>query len=332
MLSFHTFRRGAAFLLAVSLLFSAAACQRVPKSTKEESAAVLAIDEFSVPYEQLRYVVRNYMDGYGDESFWTEETAAQYADTVLADSLDALKIQYAILSLAKQYGIERTDEAIAELVDSQMEAVIAEYGSTAAYADALAARHMTDSVYRFFLSVGVCSEELYYAMMDAGELETDTAVIEEIIRGEEFVRVKQILIENDEGENPAENLALAEDLRARAAAGEDFDTLVNEYGEDLHMFKNTDGYYICRGVWYHAFEDTAFSLKVGEVSDVIETEAGYSILLRCEKEAAYIEKNLAALCEDYRDACFSLKIEERAAELTLTTNENFDRYTILTME
>ena len=332
MFSAKAFRRTAALLFAATTLFSAAACQRIPRSTKEESSAVLAIDEFSVPYEQLRYVVRNYMDGYGDASFWTEETAARLSDTVLRDSFDILKTQYAILSLAKQYGIERTDDAIAELVDSQMEAVIAEYGSTAAYVDALAARHMTDSVYRFFLSVNACSEELYYAMLDAGDLEADDTVIEEIIRGEEFVRVKQILVENDEGEDPDENRALAESLRARAAAGEDFDALVNEYGEDLYMFKNTDGYYICRGVWYHAFEDTAFSLAVGEVSDVVETEAGYSILLRCEKEDAYIDANLAALCEDYRDACFSLKIEERAAALTVTTNENFAEYTIFTME
>lgn len=331
MFSAKILHRTAALFCAASVLFSAA-CQRIPKSTKEESAAVLAIDEFSVPYEQLRYVVRNYMDGYGDASFWTEETAAQLSETILADSFDTLKTQYAILSLAKQYGIERTDDAVTELVNSQMEAVIAEYGNVSAYTDALAAGHMTDSVYRFFLSVNACSEELYYAMLDAGDLEADDTVIEKKIRGEEFVRIKQILIENDEGEDPAENRALAENLRARAAAGEDFDALVNEYGEDLYMFKNTDGYYICRGVWYHAFEEAAFSLAVGEVSDVIETEAGYSILLRCEKENAYIDENLAALCEDYRDACFSLKIEERAAALTVTTNENFAQYTILTMD
>lgn len=332
MLSARTFFRGAALLCAVSMLFSAAACQRIPRSTREETAAVLTIDEFSVPYEQLRYVVRNYMDGYGDAAFWTEETAAQLSETILENSFDTLKTQYAILSLAKQYGIERTDDAITELVNSQMDAVIAEYGDTAAYTDALAAAHMTDSVYRFFLSVNACSEELYYAMLDAGDLETDEAVIEEKIRGEEFVRVKQILIENDAGEDPAENRALAESLRDRAAAGENFDTLVNEYGEDLYMFQNTDGYYICRGVWYRNFEDTAFALQVGEVSDVIETEAGFSILLRCEKEDTYIQKNLSALCEDYRDACFSLKIEERAEKLTVTPNETFAKYTILTMD
>lgn len=332
MFSARKFRRASALLCAASLLFSFTACQRIPKSTKEESAAVLSIDEFSVPYEQLRYVVRNYMDSYGDASFWTEETAAQFSEVILADSFDTLKTQYAILSLAKQYGIERTDDAITELVDSQMEAVIAEYGDVSAYTEALTAGHMTDSVYRFFLSVNACSEELYYAMLEAGDLEADAAVIEEKIRGDEFVRIKQILIENDEGEDPAENLALAENLRARAAAGEDFDALVNEYGEDLYMFKNTDGYYLCRGVWYHDFEDTAFALAVGEVSGVIETEAGYSILLRCEKEDAYIDENLATLCEDYRDACFSLLIEERAAGMTVTTNENFAQYTILTMD
>ena len=45
--------------------------------------------------------------------------------------------------------------------------------------------------------------------------------------------------------------------------GEDFDALIKEYGGDLFLFNNDDGYYISRGNYYKAFEDTAFSLEVG---------------------------------------------------------------------
>ena len=52
--------------------------------------------------------------------------------------------------------------------------------------------------------------------------------------------------------------------------GEDFDALIKEYGGDLFLFNNDDGYYISRGNYYKAFEDTAFSLEVGETSDIIK--------------------------------------------------------------
>lgn len=328
----HTIARVFAAVFAVLMLFTAVACDKIPESTKEESATVLTIDEFAVPYEQLRYFVRNYMNEHGDVETWDPEKTEEICAEIMEDALGALRNQYAILSLAKKYGIERTDSAIEELVNGQIDAAIEEYGSTEAYVEALALNHMTASVHRFLLTVSACNEELYYAMLGDGTLTLDEEAVKTAVYGDEFIRVKQILIANDPGENTEENLDIAEEALARALAGEDFDELVREYGEDLYMFNNTDGYYICRGVWYRAFEDTAFSLDIGEISRIVETEAGYSILLRCEKEDAYLEAHLADLGTDLRDAQLSLAIEARAAEMTLTTNETFASYTVLTME
>lgn len=332
MLFSRTPMRAAALLCSLALLFSFTACGRVPKSTEEELAPVLTLDEYEVPYEQLRYFVRNYMADYGDDSFWTEEMAAEKSDEIFEAAFSSLREQYAILSLCKKYGIERTDKAIEELVNGQVEAVMSGYDSVAAYVEDMEKNHLTDSVYRFLLTVSACSEELYYAMLNAGDIEPDDTKIEPIIRGDDFVRVKQILIANDVGEDRDENRELAEQARRRAAAGEDFDALVKEYGDDLYMFNNPDGYYICRGVWYREFENTAFSLKIGEISDVIETEAGYSVLVRLEKENEYVDSHLDDLCDSYRDAKFSLTIEEKAAEMTLTKSDALSAYTLLTIQ
>jgi len=325
-------KRTAAILLAALTVFPLVSCQKIPKSTREEKTAVLTVDEFSVPYEQVRYVVRNYMAGYGDDAFWTEEKAEELSEEILADTYETLRQQYAILSLAKKYGIERTDSAIGELVDSQMTAVIEGYGGEKAYTEALEAAFMTDSVYRFFLTVNAVSEELYYAMLEKGDLMADGDGLTAVIRSDEFVRVKQILIENGADDDPAENRETAEKARARAAAGEDFDALVKEYGEDLYMFNNTDGYYICRGVWYKEFEDTAFSMQIGEISPIIETDAGYSILMRCEKDTSFLDSHFKDLCADYRDAQFSLQIEAKIASMNVTERDILNKYTLLTME
>ncbi len=321
-----------ALLCLFSLVLSFTACQKVPKSTEEESAAVLTLDEYTVPYEQLRYFVRNHMADCGDAAYWTEETAAERSDEIFEKAFSSLRDQYAILSLAKKYGIERTDKAIEELVNGQVDAMMSGYDSVSAYVADMTANYLTDSAYRFLLTTNAVSEELYYAMLKAGDVEPDDAVIEPIIRGDAFVRVKQILIQNDPGEDAAENLKKAEEAHKRAVAGEDFDALVKEYGEDLYMFNNTDGYYICRGVWYREFEDAAFALDIGEVSGIIETAAGYSVLVRCEKEDRYIDSHLDDLCDSYRDAQFSLAIEQKASEMVLTTTDTFDSYSLLTMD
>ena len=98
------------------------------------------------------------------------------------------------------------------------------------------------------------------------------------------------------------------------------------------MFNNKDGYYFCRGTRYTAFEDAAFALKVGGISEIIETPAGYSILLRCEKEKKYLDAHMTELCAAYRDAQFSLALEKRASEMTANRREALDKYTLLTMD
>ena len=99
--------------------------------------------------------------------------------------------------------------------------MIEEYPSVSDYVEDMAKNHLTDSVYRFLLTVTACSEELYYAMLEAGDIEPDDEAIEPIVRSDSFVRVKQILIANDPGEDKAKNRQKAEEALGRAIAGED---------------------------------------------------------------------------------------------------------------
>ena len=93
-----------ALFFAVVLTLSAAGCSNKLASTKEEKATVLTIDGIEVPYEQLRYVVRNYMAVLGDETFWTEAKAAVMSEEVFRECFEILKEQYAVVALAKEYG------------------------------------------------------------------------------------------------------------------------------------------------------------------------------------------------------------------------------------
>ena len=68
------------------------------------------------------------------------------------------------------------------------------------------------------------------------------------------------------------------DLRARAVSGESFEDLAREYSEGPSAPTGGDLGYFTRQDMVPAFSDVAFSLKPGEVSDVVVTSFGYHII------------------------------------------------------
>ena len=83
----------------------------------------------------------------------------------------------------------------------------------------------------------------------------------------------------------AEILPTAQEALAKAQAGEDFDALIETYGEDTGMNvepNKTRGYLVCEGlaIYEQAFQDAAMALEsVGAISaELVKTSYGYHIL------------------------------------------------------
>jgi peptidyl-prolyl cis-trans isomerase C len=70
----------------------------------------------------------------------------------------------------------------------------------------------------------------------------------------------------------------AEGILKRVKAGEDFATLAKQYSKDSSAQAGGDLNYFERGKMVPAFEQAAFSLKPGDVSNVVETPFGYHII------------------------------------------------------
>lgn len=79
-----------------------------------------------------------------------------------------------------------------------------------------------------------------------------------------------------------EALKLAQEILARAKAGEDFAMLANTYSDDGGGEGGGDLGFFGRGRMVKPFEDAAFALKPGQISGIVETQYGYHIIKRTQ--------------------------------------------------
>ncbi|HEX5217991.1 MAG TPA: peptidylprolyl isomerase [Verrucomicrobiae bacterium] len=130
----------------------------------------------------------------------------------------------------------------------------------------------------------------------------------------EMVRASHILVatmdlttrtEYSEEQKKAK-LKLAEDLRKRAVAGEDFAKLAKEYSDDTGSKDRGGEYKFPRGQMAPEFEAAAFSLATNQVSDIVTTQFGYHIIKLSEKIPAK-KLELAKVSDDLREG---LKTQE----------------------
>lgn len=129
-----------------------------------------------------------------------------------------------------------------------------------------------------------------------------------------YLRCKHVLIHTvDDNNEPLENQdelkALADDIAARAAAGEDFDKLIELYNEDAGMTAQPEGYVFTEGKMVAEFYEGTLALAENATSEPIKSPYGWHIIkrlpLRDEDFAPFEETvlgvfiNFAAVVEEW---------------------------------
>jgi peptidyl-prolyl cis-trans isomerase C len=192
---------------------------------------------------------------------------------------------------ARKTPLTSADEKTAK----KLQAMKRKYGSEEHFQSYLKRRNLTEAELNKSIQEGLYVEEYLKAKGIA-----DPEIPEEKIKNfytanpenyarEEMVKVSHILIKADE-KAPAEErekaYTKAVQIRKDILAGKDFARMAKEYSECNSAAGGGSLGYIQRGYMPGQFEQVAFALDKGSVSDVVETKFGYHIITVLDKQPA----------------------------------------------
>ncbi|TDR57314.1 peptidyl-prolyl cis-trans isomerase D [Halomonas ventosae] len=140
---------------------------------------------------------------------------------------------------------------------------------------------------------------LNYVVLDRQQMAEQAEVSEEALReaweegaAEADRRVSHIMVTFGDARSRKEAEAILEQVQERLAGGEAFDQLAAEVSDDTSTSDNGgDLGVISRGFFGEAFEEAAFSLGEGEVSEIVETDNGLHLVKVTELDRPAFEES-----------------------------------------
>ena len=121
-----------------------------------------------------------------------------------------------------------------------------------------------------------------------------------------------------------EALAKAKALRVRLVAGEDFATIAKAESEDTGSGKNGgDLGSFTHGHMVKPFEDAAFSLPVGQVSEPVKTQFGYHLILVEKRDAKTFDEVRPEIEKKMRPELAKKAVEDLRKQASVNIDESF---------
>ena len=203
-----------------------------------------------------------------------------------------------------------------------------------AYLNQIAQFGFSDQTYQNFMYISQCYQALndYYF----GENGVNTPSDEDIQKYYEdnYITAKHILIttvdpaSGETKRTDEEAKKEAQSILDRINAGEDFDTLMNEYSEDTGLSNNPNGYTFTEGQMVTEFYDGAKALAEDEVSELVKSSYGYHIIKRVKLDDSQLDNfksDIVSAISGSMDELLQQWIDEAQVETT-------DLYSSITYE
>ncbi|HDM10353.1 MAG: peptidylprolyl isomerase [Deltaproteobacteria bacterium] len=184
-------------------------------------------------------------------------------------------------------------------VEKQFQAVKKQYANDDTFKQALQRANYTESGVRSQLKRAIAIERFIDQELKSKIKITDKEVKDyydshpDLFRRPAQIRASHILVKlsaNPTKEEKEKALKEINEIKEKIRSGEDFGDLAKKYSDGPSAKRGGDLGFFSKGQMVKPFEDAAFALNVGQVSDVVETVFGYHLIKVTEKRPDTIMK------------------------------------------
>ena len=216
---------------------------------------------------------------------------AERRDEVFRQALDEL-LTYTVLSQeTRARKVAVTDEE----VDNNIKQMRSRFPTEEEFKKALDARGMTLEKLKADTRIDISINRMVESEVSAQPAPTDAECREfydknpDKFKQDESVRASHILFRVDENADAATKKKAMDQAQAvlkEARAGADFAELAKKHSADGSAQQGGDLNYFSHGQMVPPFDQAAFALKTGQISDIVTTQFGYHIIKVTDHKAA----------------------------------------------
>ncbi len=321
-----------ALLLALTMLCpTLLACAKEEEPTAIDAETVVGtVGGIEITYDELYFLIKTY----------EASLKAEHADdsAALAEALDELVdkeivANAAIRLLCEEHGLKYKPRKLADEVDTRLQSILTSDfdGDEEAFRASMAEHGLTEHYLRYTTGLDILYGELTSVYPEKELVITSTPALRAYVL-ENFICTYHIALFNDTPEENAANLDAATRARRDLLLGKKTmrDLIGSKINEDYSDVSGS-GHYLTRGTWDEAYEKAAFSLKVGEVSEVVlasgespktgATVPTYYVIQRAELDENYVDKNLSTLQDEYYASVIYTDLQEVRDSVSFEANE-----------
>ena len=270
------------FALTLGLVTGLSAAED-SRSSRDEIAIVNGSKIMRADFDREMNLASGNSSGTGQPM--TDAELSEVRDKVL-NRLISLELLY---QESQKKGIKVADTAI----DEQWATLRKRFANESEFQAVLSQMNLTETDIRFqmarSLAIQKFIDEQFVQKASVSDEETKAFYDgnQDSFKQPEQVQASHILVSVDPEKGEAQKAEARKkigEIQQKLRAGEDFEALAKEYSQCPSSARGGDLGYFQRGQMVKPFEDVAFALKSGEVSDVVETKFGYHLIKVVDKK------------------------------------------------
>ena len=288
-------RRVLSAVLLLVMCISMVSCAKVGTFDVNKQT-VMTVNGKKITYDEYKFFYYYAAMTMGLETTdWTKE---ENLAKLKAEAEYEICSKYAIKKLCADYGIklERDDK---KYVNEYVQNWIDYKEGKSAYREWLLDNRMTGTLFWDNTAVMEVYDGYLYDVLSTGIhdiIKLDKTTVTEDVR-DNFFHYTQVLIKLEEGELTDVKQAEIEAALAEIKGGADFYDVADKYSSWKVDAKKGE-YIPPNGYTYPEVEEALKKLDVGEMSDIIESDVGYHILMRLAPDEEYISANYEVFVTD----------------------------------